>query len=191
LYCDSRKLEVPGIKLRHPCQIKRARRHSARNASRSRPHISLDTCLLVRELLTNNHLHRHSLSIPRFILSGISEASSPIPAPSTCPKPGSYINRPTMAPDLNSLPPSRSRSTSGSLNMTRTMTGEGTALRGQSPSPSPRSASTSLQAAAAVNAGLQQEDSRRKFKNLRPASSYQLGGREMLLKPRIFHVQVG
>jgi hypothetical protein len=36
--------------------------------------------------------------------------------------------------------------------------GEAAALRGQSPSPSPRSASTSLQAAAAVNAGLQQED---------------------------------
>jgi len=33
-------------------------------------------------------------------------------------------------------------------------------LRGQTPSPSPRSASTSLQAAAAVNAGLQHEDSR-------------------------------
>ena len=39
--------------------------------------------------------------------------------------------------------------------------GEGTALRAQSPSPLSRSASTSLQAAAAVNAGLQQEDSRR------------------------------
>ena len=38
---------------------------------------------------------------------------------------------------------------------------EATALRGQSPSPLSRSASTSLQAAAAVNAGLQQEDSRR------------------------------
>jgi len=39
--------------------------------------------------------------------------------------------------------------------------GDGTALRGQTPSPLSRSASTSLQAAAAVNAGLQQEDSRR------------------------------
>jgi hypothetical protein len=39
--------------------------------------------------------------------------------------------------------------------------GDGAALRGQSPSPLSRSASTSLQAAAAVNAGLQQEDSRR------------------------------
>ena len=54
-----------------------------------------------------------------------------------------------MAPDLNSLPPSRSIPGSPSM------------LRGQSPSPSPRSASTSLQAAAAVNAGLQHEDSRR------------------------------
>ncbi|KAI9054689.1 hypothetical protein LZ554_001841 [Drepanopeziza brunnea f. sp. 'monogermtubi'] len=47
--------------------------------------------------------------------------------------------------------------------MARTLSnsGEAAALRGQSPSPSPRSASTSLQAAAAVNAGLQQEDSRR------------------------------
>lgn len=44
--------------------------------------------------------------------------------------------------------------------MARTLSnsGEAAALRGQSPSPSPRSASTSLQAAAAVNAGLQQED---------------------------------
>jgi hypothetical protein len=70
-----------------------------------------------------------------------------------------------MAPDLNSLPPSRSLS--GSPAMTRTLSASGeapaaaAALRGQSPSPSPRSASTSLQAAAAVNAGLQQEDSRR------------------------------
>ncbi|KAM3085204.1 hypothetical protein ACMFMG_003633 [Clarireedia jacksonii] len=69
-----------------------------------------------------------------------------------------------MAPDLNSLPPSRSLS--GSSAMTRTLSASGeapaaAALRGQSPSPSPRSASTSLQAAAAVNAGLQQEDSRR------------------------------
>lgn len=38
---------------------------------------------------------------------------------------------------------------------------DGTALRGQSPSPHSRSAPTSLQAAAAVNAGLQQEGSRR------------------------------
>lgn len=69
-----------------------------------------------------------------------------------------------MAPDLNSLPPSRSLS--GSPAMTRTFSGSGeataaAALRGQTPSPSPRSAPTSLQAAAAVNAGLQQEDSRR------------------------------
>ncbi|KAK0123352.1 hypothetical protein ONS96_010345 [Cadophora gregata f. sp. sojae] len=49
--------------------------------------------------------------------------------------------------------------------MARTLSSSGesgaAALRGQTPSPSPRTASTSLQAAAAVNAGLQQEDSRR------------------------------
>ncbi|KAK2626412.1 hypothetical protein QTJ16_004674 [Diplocarpon rosae] len=68
-----------------------------------------------------------------------------------------------MAPDLNSLPPSRSISLSGSPTMARALSNsaEAAALRGQSPSPSLRSASTSLQAAAAVNAGLQQEDSRR------------------------------
>jgi hypothetical protein len=50
--------------------------------------------------------------------------------------------------------------------------GEGAALRGQSPSPLLRSTSTSLQAAAAVNAGLIQEDSRRKLiENLTPASA--------------------
>lgn len=52
--------------------------------------------------------------------------------------------------------------------MARTLSSSGetaaaAALRGQTPSPSPRSASTSLQAAAAVNAGLQQEDSRRMY----------------------------
>ncbi|CZT08216.1 uncharacterized protein RAG0_13364 [Rhynchosporium agropyri] len=47
--------------------------------------------------------------------------------------------------------------------MARTISssGEPAALRGQTPSPSPRSATTSLQAAAAMNAGLQQEGSRR------------------------------
>lgn len=39
--------------------------------------------------------------------------------------------------------------------------GEAAALRAQSPSPLSRSTSNSLQAAAAVNAGLQQEDPRR------------------------------
>jgi hypothetical protein len=63
-----------------------------------------------------------------------------------------------MAPDLNSLPPSRSLSGSPTMARTLSNSGEAAALRGQSPSPSPRSASTSLQAAAAVNAGLQQED---------------------------------
>lgn len=64
-----------------------------------------------------------------------------------------------MAPDLNSLPPSRSLSGSQAMTQALSNSGEAAALRGQSPSPSPRSASTSLQAAAAVNAGLQQEDS--------------------------------
>lgn len=41
-------------------------------------------------------------------------------------------------------------------------------LRGQSPSPSPRSASTSLQATAAVNAGLQYEESSRKSSTVTP-----------------------
>ncbi|TVY81770.1 hypothetical protein LSUE1_G004197 [Lachnellula suecica] len=62
-----------------------------------------------------------------------------------------------MAPDLNSLPPSRS--TSSAMSRAISNSGETRALRGQSPSPSPRSASSSLQAAATVNAGLQQEDS--------------------------------
>jgi hypothetical protein len=67
-----------------------------------------------------------------------------------------------MAPDLNSLPPSRSISGSPSMARAISNSGDGAALRGQSPSPLSRSTSTSLQAAAAVNAGLQQEDSRRK-----------------------------
>ncbi|KAL2061620.1 hypothetical protein VTL71DRAFT_6997 [Oculimacula yallundae] len=47
--------------------------------------------------------------------------------------------------------------------MARTISssGEAASLRGQTPSPSPRAATTSLQAAAAMNAGLQQEGSRR------------------------------
>ena len=48
-----------------------------------------------------------------------------------------------MAPDLNSLPPSRSPVANGN------------------PSPSPRSSSTSLAAAATINAGIQHQDSRR------------------------------
>lgn len=72
-----------------------------------------------------------------------------------------------MAPDLNSLPPSRSTTSSSTSNtsaMARAMSSNietATDLRGQTPSPSQRSAVTSLQAAAAVNAGLQHEDSRR------------------------------
>ncbi|RFU35666.1 hypothetical protein B7463_g633, partial [Scytalidium lignicola] len=67
-----------------------------------------------------------------------------------------------MAPDLNSLPPSRSVTSSPA--MTRTISQASSdiaALRGQTPSPSSRRASVSLQAAASVNAGLQQEDARR------------------------------
>lgn len=71
-----------------------------------------------------------------------------------------------MAPDLNSLPPSRSSTTSPSMSRTTSNPGEHPAhanVRGQSPSPSPRSASNSLQAAAAVNAGLQQEENTRRM----------------------------
>lgn len=69
-----------------------------------------------------------------------------------------------MAPDLNSLPPSRS--VPASPGMTRTLSQASSdiaGLRRQTPSPSSRRASVSLQAAASVNAGLQQEDSRRKL----------------------------
>ncbi|KAG9249301.1 hypothetical protein BJ878DRAFT_1832 [Calycina marina] len=60
-------------------------------------------------------------------------------------------------PDLNSLPPSRTVPSAA-----HTSTGsEEAALRGQSPSSLSRSTSTSLQAAAAVNAGLRHEGSRR------------------------------
>ena len=65
-----------------------------------------------------------------------------------------YIKR--DMPDLNSLPPSRHPN---HTNNTMSNHGDLYALRGQSPSPSPRAASTSLQAAAAVNAGLQSEQS--------------------------------
>ncbi|KAI9640690.1 hypothetical protein NHQ30_010999 [Ciborinia camelliae] len=70
-----------------------------------------------------------------------------------------------MAPDLNSLPPSRSSTTSPSMSRATSNPSEYPAhasVRGQSPSPSPRSASNSLQAAAAVNAGLQQEENSRR-----------------------------
>ena len=56
-----------------------------------------------------------------------------------------------MAPDLNSLPPSRSPVTNGSLESSRRPPG----------SLSPRSSSVSLAAAATINAGIQQQDSRR------------------------------
>ncbi|KAH8659129.1 hypothetical protein BGZ60DRAFT_414606 [Tricladium varicosporioides] len=70
-------------------------------------------------------------------------------------------------PDLNSLPPSRSITSSPAMARGISST-EATALRGQSPSPSPRSASTSLQAAAAVNAGLQHESPRRSSSSSAP-----------------------
>ncbi|KAI4149518.1 MAG: hypothetical protein LQ341_001293 [Variospora aurantia] len=54
-----------------------------------------------------------------------------------------------MAPDLNSLPPSRSPVPANSLD------------RRQPASPSPRSSSVSLAAAATINAGIQHQDSRR------------------------------
>lgn len=64
-----------------------------------------------------------------------------------------------MAPDLNSLPPSRSGSGSPSMARAMASSGEVAALRGQSPSPLSRT--SSLQATAAVNAGLHQEERRR------------------------------
>lgn len=71
--------------------------------------------------------------------------------------------QPINMPDLNSLPPSRSTSinTANPRTMSNVSTSSQDALRGQSPSPLSRSASTSLQAAAAVNAGLQHEDTQR------------------------------
>lgn len=73
-----------------------------------------------------------------------------------------------MAPDLNSLPPSNTNIDSAFTNPSaaRAMTAVNPsgieALRGQSPSPLSRTTSTSLQAAAAVNAGLQIEDGARR-----------------------------
>lgn len=64
-----------------------------------------------------------------------------------------------MAPDLNSLPPSRSPS--GSPLQSRSIHSNSETLRRQTPSPSPRSSSVSLAAAATINAGMQNQDSRR------------------------------
>lgn len=63
-----------------------------------------------------------------------------------------------MAPDLNSLPPSRSPSDGAT--QPRNF-GNPELLRRQTPSPSPRSSSVSLAAAATINAGMQNQDSRR------------------------------
>jgi hypothetical protein len=76
-----------------------------------------------------------------------------------------------MAPDLNSLPPSRSSVAAAAA------TEASAALRGRTPSPSPRS-TISLQAAATVNAGLQLEGSTRSFANspsLEPSTKVSLG----------------
>lgn len=80
-----------------------------------------------------------------------------------------------MAPDLNSLPPSRSAAAAAAA---AAATEASAALRGRTPSPSPRSASISLQAAATVNAGLQLEGSTRSFANspsLEPSAKVSLG----------------
>lgn len=72
-----------------------------------------------------------------------------------------------MAPDLNSLPPSRPTS--------------GTPIQSQRPtvSLSPRSSSLSLAASATINAGIQNEDSRRSSTSLtRNRSSATIGRRE-------------
>lgn len=64
-----------------------------------------------------------------------------------------------MAPDLNSLPPSRSPS--GSPLQPRTHPSSAEGIYRRSGSPSPRSSSLSLAASASINAGFQNEDSRR------------------------------
>ena len=78
-----------------------------------------------------------------------------------------------MAPDLNSLPPSRSPS--GSPLQPRAHTSSAESLYRRSGSPSPRSSSLSLAASASINAGFQNEDSRRSssstsHRNLPPIS---------------------
>lgn len=64
-----------------------------------------------------------------------------------------------MAPDLNSLPPSRSPS--GSPLQPRAHASSADGLHRRSGSPSPRSSTLSLAASASINAGFQNEDSRR------------------------------
>ena len=63
-----------------------------------------------------------------------------------------------MAPDLNSLPPSRSGA--GSPLQSRVLSNN-PELPLRQTSPSPRSSSVSLAAAATINAGIQNQDSRR------------------------------
>ena len=62
-------------------------------------------------------------------------------------------------PDINTLPPSARPTTPRNMSSP----GDATSPRGGSPAPLSRTASMSLQAAAAVNAGLQHEGSRRMF----------------------------
>ena len=64
-----------------------------------------------------------------------------------------------MAPDLNSLPPSRSPNSSPL--QSRILNDNPETLRRQTPSPLLRSPSVSLAAAASINAGIQNQDSRR------------------------------
>ena len=76
-----------------------------------------------------------------------------------CPKYSRVAFPIIMAPDLNSLPPSRS--SSGSPLQSRTLSSNPEPIQRQTPSPSPRSSSVSLAAAATINAGIQTQDSRR------------------------------
>ena len=69
------------------------------------------------------------------------------------------VIRSPMAPDLNSLPPSRSPS--GSPLQPRPHPSSAEGIYRRSGSPSPRSSSLSLAASASINAGFQNEDSRR------------------------------
>ncbi|MCJ1431623.1 hypothetical protein MMC27_000978 [Xylographa pallens] len=64
-----------------------------------------------------------------------------------------------MAPDLNSLPPSRSPDASPF--QSRVFGSNAESLRRQTPSPLQRTSSVSLAAAATINAGIQHQDSRR------------------------------
>ena len=160
------KPQVSRVGIGHPPFIKRSLTGRA-----ERENITVLTHIVTHEPLTPTYARTQRPFHQYLILTLLpghsilpSWQTEPIP---TLPTPAVHLsllalyNEPPMAPDLNSLPPSRSISNAPAMHRSISNSGDPTALRGQSPSPSPRSASTSLQAAAAVNAGLQHEDSRR------------------------------